>query len=56
MNLPVMITSALVGWMTAWVARRRGRNFWRWWVYGTVLPVIALVHSLFLGRPGKEAR
>lgn len=43
--LPLVL---LLGFVPAMIARSKGRSFFGWYVYGVVLFIIALVHSLLL--------
>jgi hypothetical protein len=37
-----------LGVLPAWIAERKGRNGFGWWVYGTLMFVVALPHALLL--------
>lgn len=41
-----------VGALPAYMASTKGKNVLLWWIYGTVLFPVALVHALALGRFG----
>lgn len=43
--------TALLGIIPAYIAARRGRSFPAWWLYGTLLFIVALIHSLLLSKP-----
>jgi hypothetical protein len=50
-----LLASALLGLIPAAIARRKGQPFIAWWLYGTLLIVIALPHSIILKRsPGAD--
>lgn len=36
------------------IAKRKGRKFWRWWVYGIFLFLVALIHSIVINAPSKK--
>src|SRR4029077_6666290 len=38
----------LLGAVPAWIAERKGRSGFAWWLYGTTLFVVALPHALML--------
>jgi hypothetical protein len=40
--------SSLLGLIPASIAKRKGRKFGRWWLYGLLLFLIALIHSIVL--------
>lgn len=44
----VLISGLFAGWMPAYIASKKGRAFRVWWVYGTLVYVIALLHSLLI--------
>ena len=44
----VLGVGALLGLIPATIASRKGRSFFGWWVYGTLLFLIALIHSLVI--------
>lgn len=43
-----LVVAALLGLIPASIASRKGRSFGGWWVYGTLLFIVALIHSLVL--------
>jgi len=46
-----MVPSALLlGLIPAFIAKKKGRTFITWWIYGTCLFVIALIHSLVMSE------
>lgn len=38
----------LLGLLPAYIAMNKGRNFLLWWVYGTLLFIIAIFHAIML--------
>jgi len=42
----------IVGWIPAIIAKKKGRNFLGWWVYGGALFIFALIHAILL-KPRK---
>jgi hypothetical protein len=38
----------VIGWIPALIAKKKGHNFFLWWVYGGALFVIALIHALLI--------
>jgi hypothetical protein len=44
----IIIVAALIGLVPALIARTKGGNFIKWWIYGAVIFPIALPHSLGL--------
>jgi hypothetical protein len=49
----ILIVAALIGLIPAAIAQAKGHSFGVWWLYGAMLFIIALPHSLLL-RPNKE--
>ena len=47
-GLILLLPSTLLGLIPATIARHKGRKFGRWWVYGWLLFIIALIHSVAL--------
>lgn len=52
--LNVLLTGLLLGLIPATIAKRKGRSFLIWWAYGSLLFVVALVHSI-LCRPNFDS-
>jgi hypothetical protein len=50
--------SILIGLIPAVIAKRKGRPFLAWWLYGAVFFLIALPHAIIMKqyRPGLELR
>tara|TARA_B100001057_G_C22571142_1_gene841214 strand:- start:544 stop:807 length:264 start_codon:yes stop_codon:yes gene_type:complete len=38
----------LIGLIPAMIARSKGKSFMLWWIYGALLFIIALVHSILM--------
>lgn len=45
---PFTIVGLLIGLIPAFIAKNKGRYFIKWWIYGTYLFLIALIHSLVM--------
>lgn len=45
-----LIISEVIGLIPATIAHKKGRNFILWWVYGYLLFIIALIHSLLMDK------
>jgi hypothetical protein len=43
-----------LGLIPAFIAKRKGRKFGRWWVYGIFLFLVALIHSIAISAPSKK--
>ncbi|WP_286876684.1 MULTISPECIES: hypothetical protein [Pantoea] len=48
--MELLILCALLGCIPGAIASSKGRNFLGWWVYGALLFIIALIHSLCLKK------
>jgi len=44
----VLFMCIIVGLIPAFIAKSKGRNFFLWYIYGVLLFIIALVHSLLI--------
>jgi hypothetical protein len=42
----ILICAVVLGLIPALIARRKGRNFWLWWLFGTMFFLVALVFVL----------
>lgn len=49
--LKILLIGALLGWIPAVIAVGKGRRFIRWYLYGSLLFFIALIHVLFFVPP-----
>jgi hypothetical protein len=50
-----LVLAVLIGLIPAAIARNKGRSFVGWWIYGALLFIVALPHSLLMGGRGVEA-
>ena len=46
--MEVFIIAGLIGMLPAAIARSKGRSFVNWWIYGALLFIVALPHSLLM--------
>jgi hypothetical protein len=46
--IPTLAAAVWLGLVPAAIARKKGRPFLAWWVYGTLLFIIALPHALLM--------
>ena len=44
----LVIVTLLIGWIPALIAKRKGRNFAVWLIYGGALFIVALIHALLM--------
>lgn len=52
-----LVVAAIIGLIPAKIASNRGRSFFTWWLYGALIFIVALPHSLLLkeeNAPGKK--
>lgn len=49
-----VLISIVLGLIPAIIAKSKGRSFLGWWVYGAMIFIVALVHSLVIQRDEKE--
>jgi hypothetical protein len=50
-----LLILAVIGLIPAAIARHKGRNFFLWWLYGTVIWIVALPHALFFLGPAEPS-
>lgn len=48
--MEILLVSIVIGIIPALIARSKGRSFFSWWVYGALLFIIAIVHSLVIKK------
>lgn len=48
MELGLLVFAGLLGLIPAYIAKSKGRDFGLWWLYGTMLLIVALPHAIFL--------
>lgn len=44
----LVLVTLFIGWIPALIAKRKGRDFWIWWMYGGAFFLIALIHSILI--------
>lgn len=49
-----LLLAGFLGILTAFIAHRKGRNAFLWWIYGTLIFIVALLHALFMKSNRKE--
>ena len=45
------VLASILGLIPAVIAHRKGRSFGLWWIYGTMLFIVALFHALYFLKP-----
>lgn len=53
--MEVFIYAVFLGVIPAFIAKSKGRDFFLWWIYGALLFLIALVHSIII-KPNDKAK
>lgn len=48
-----ILFSLVIGFIPAYIAKYKGRDFIAWYIYGVLLFIIALIHSLLLKDQSK---
>ena len=56
MNFLLLLVAAVLGLIPATIASRKGRSFGGWWIYGTLLFIVALIHSLVIRSDWGDVR
>ena len=46
--IALLVAAALLGLIPANIAKGKGHDFATWWMYGTLLFIVAMPHSMFL--------
>ena len=46
--MEILVFAVVLGFIPAMVAKNRGRDFFPWWLYGSLLFVVALPHALLI--------
>lgn len=54
-SIQLLVVAAIIGLIPAAIARGKGRNFLEFWIYGTLLFIVALPHSLLMKATSKAA-
>jgi hypothetical protein len=49
----MLFIAILIGVIPATIATLKGRNFFIWWIYGALLFIVALIHSLLMSAVTK---
>lgn len=49
-KVELLIICAIIGCIPAAIAKSKGRSFFGWWVYGALLFIVALIHSLLIKK------
>ena len=44
----ILLIGVLLGLIPAFIAQRKGRSFVFWWIYGTLIWIIAFPHALIM--------
>lgn len=53
--MEIIIICAIIGCLPAAIAQSKGHSFVGWWIYGALLFIVALPHSLMLKAEPKPA-
>lgn len=51
--MELIIICAIIGCIPAAIASSKGRSFFAWWVYGALLFIVALIHSLVIKKDAR---
>lgn len=52
--MEILLFAALIGLLPAAIAQSKGRSFVAWWIYGSLLFIVALPHALLARRKEEE--
>lgn len=51
--MEMFIVAIIIGLAPAFIASSKGRNFFVWWLYGSALFIVAIIHAITL-KPTEE--
>jgi VIT1/CCC1 family predicted Fe2+/Mn2+ transporter len=46
--MEILIPAIFLGLIPAFSAKSKGRSFLKWWIYGVLLFIVALIHSIVI--------
>jgi hypothetical protein len=46
--IQIWVLASLLGLIPGFIAHRKGRSFGLWWLYGSMMFIVALIHSLLI--------
>ncbi|RXI32351.1 hypothetical protein CP964_08160 [Arcobacter defluvii] len=52
--MEILIWGAILGLIPALIAQSKGHSFILWWIYGAMLFIFALIHSLLISADKEE--
>jgi len=52
--LELVIASLVIGLIPAFIARRKGHDFWVYWIIGSVLFGFTLAYTVFMAKAGER--
>lgn len=55
MTIETILLAAVLGCIPGAIAQKKGHDFVGWWIYGSLLFVVALPHSLMLKPKSQQA-
>ena len=56
MYTEIFLTALVIGAIPGLIAQSKGRNFFTWYIYGVLIFIIALVHSLVISNSTKDLK
>jgi glucan phosphoethanolaminetransferase (alkaline phosphatase superfamily) len=48
--LTIRFVSFFAGLIPAFIAKSKGRGFYKWWIYGYIICLIAIIHSVAINK------
>lgn len=48
--LMIRFVSFFAGLIPAFIAKNKGRGFYKWWIYGYIICLIAIIHSIVIKK------
>lgn len=54
--MEILFLAAVLGLLPAFIASSKGRSFFGWWIYGTLLFIVAIVHAIVIKPDPEDVR
>lgn len=48
--MSTLFIAMIIGLLPAYIAHNKGRNMWKWYIYGVLLWIVAFPHSLLIKK------
>lgn len=48
--MSTLIIAMVIGFLPAYIAKQKGRSFWKWYIYGVLIFIVAIIHALLMKK------